>query len=57
MLVNFTREVKVKVAPSRVIDGNDGEKCLSAKRADHAKLNARIHGQKDFFPSQVKHSY
>lgn len=57
MVVNFTRGVKVKVAPSHAIDGNEGEKCLSSKRAAHATLNARIHGSKNFVLSQVKHSY
>ena len=50
MLVHFNRGVKVKVAPSYAIDGNERKKCLSAKRAAHDKLNVRIHGQKDLFP-------
>ena len=57
MLVNCTMGVKVKGTPSHAMDGNEGVKCLSAKRAAHAKLNVRIHGRKDFSPSQVKHSY
>jgi hypothetical protein len=44
MLVNRTVGVKVKVTPSHAIDGNEGKKCLSAKRVAHAELNVRIHG-------------
>lgn len=52
-LVNFTRRVKVKVAPLYAFDGNELKKCLSTKRATHAKLNVRILGQKDFLPGEA----
>ena len=59
MLENCTMGVKAKVTPTHGTDGNEGEYCLSAKRAAQVKLNIRIHGRKDSPPppAQVHHGH